>query len=187
MLQRSSFKMVRPTNKRYLMAVDICGSMFHGRKTSGCRYLSSADASCLVLMALAQAESEKLTALAFSKDGLEEIEVSKEMSHGEVLKKLREIPMGTVDQASPLLWAKEKKKSFDVILICTDNQTQPDTHPVDAFKDYRKTMDLPQARLVMCAFSSKDNFPSDEPDVLHIAGFNDKVLHVIQNFACGIF
>ncbi|XP_076315443.1 RNA-binding protein Ro60-like [Tachypleus tridentatus] len=146
MLQRSSFKMVRPTNKRYLMAVDICGSMFHGRKTSGCRYLSSADASCLVLMALAQAESEKLTALAFSKDGLEEIEVSKEMSHGEVLKKLREIPMGTVDQASPLLWAKEKKKSFDVILICTDNQTQPDTHPVDAFKDYRKTMDLPQAR-----------------------------------------
>ncbi|XP_013775576.1 60 kDa SS-A/Ro ribonucleoprotein-like [Limulus polyphemus] len=189
MLQRSSFKMVQSTNKRYLVAIDIRGSMFHGRKTSGCRYLCSADAACLVLMALAQAESGRLTTLVFSKDGLEEIEVDKEMSHGDVFKKLRETPMGTVNLAGPLQWAKEKKKSFDVILICTDNQIQPEVHPVDAFKDYRKDLDLPQARLVVCAFSSKDNFlaPSDDPDVLHVAGFDENVLQVIQDFACGVF
>ncbi|XP_013774966.1 60 kDa SS-A/Ro ribonucleoprotein-like [Limulus polyphemus] len=189
-LHLASFKMVPSTGKRYLVAVDVRNSMVHGKKTLGCRYVSPADAACLILMALSRAESGKVTALAFSKDGLKDIEINNKMTHNDFFRRLRETPMGPVNVAAPLQWAQEKKKTFDVILVCTANQIQSgDVHPADAFKEYRLNLKLPQARFIVCAFSSGEFSlaPPDEPGMLDIAGFSEKVLQVIQDFARGVF
>ncbi|XP_076359481.1 RNA-binding protein Ro60-like isoform X2 [Tachypleus tridentatus] len=185
-----SKEMVPSTGKRYLVAIDVRNSMVHGKKTLGCQYVSPADAACLILMALSRAESGKVTALAFSKDGLKDIEINNKMTHNDFFRRLRETPMGPVNVAAPLQWAQDKKKPFDVILVCTANQIQSgDVHPADAFKEYRLNLKLPQARFIVCAFSSGEFSlaPPNEPGMLDVAGFSDKVLQVIQDFARGVF
>ncbi|CAN7993200.1 unnamed protein product [Ixodes hexagonus] len=187
-LHVSSFKTVVSTGKRYLVAVDVRSPMAHGR-TVGLGALTPAEASGLLLQALARAETN-VTALAFSARGLVDMEINNKMTLADISRRMRETPMGPVNVSLPLRWAREQKRLFDVFLVCTDNQTQTwDVHPAEALKEYREALNLPQAQLVTCAMCSHgfSLAPPDEFGMLDIAGFDVNVLRIIQDFALGLF
>ncbi|XP_067144663.1 RNA-binding protein RO60 [Centruroides vittatus] len=189
-LHMASFKMVPSTGKRYLVAVDVRNPMDHNRIVIGGVNLSPSDASALLIMALVRAEGQNVAAVAFSTKGMANIDINNKMTLSDISCRMRETPMGPVNMAAPLQWAQERKRYFDIIIVCTDNQTQPgDVHPAEALKEYRKAFNLPQTRFVICAMSSQgfSLAPPDEPGMLDIAGFNVKTLQVIQDFARGIF
>lgn len=188
-LHMASFKMVPSTGKRYLIAVDVRNPMVHSRTVGGAN-LTPSDATALLLMALVRAEGQNVVAIAFSNKGMANIDINNKMTLSDITRRMRETPMGPVNMAAPLQWAQEKKRYFDIIIVCTDNQTQPgDVHPAEALKEYRKTFNLPQTRFIVCAMSSQgfSLAPPDEPGMLDIAGCNVKILQVIQDFARGIF
>lgn len=187
-LHVSSFKTVPTTGKRYLVAVDVRSPMAHGR-TVGLGALTPAEASGLLLQALARAETG-VTALAFSARGLVDMEINNKMTLSDISRRMRETPMGPVNVSLPLRWAREQKRPFDLFLVCTDNQTQAwDVHPAEALKEYREALNLPQAQLVTCAMCSHgfSLAPPDEFGMLDIAGFDTNVLRIIQDFASGLF
>ncbi|XP_029829834.2 60 kDa SS-A/Ro ribonucleoprotein [Ixodes scapularis] len=187
-LHVSSFKTLPTTGKRYLVAVDVRSPMAHGR-TVGLGALTPAEASGLLLQALARAETG-VTALAFSARGLVDMEINNKMTLSDISRRMRETPMGPVNVSLPLRWAREQKRPFDLFLVCTDNQTQAwDVHPAEALKEYREALNLPQAQLVTCAMCSHgfSLAPPDEFGMLDIAGFDTNVLRIIQDFASGLF
>lgn len=187
-LHVASFKTVPTTGKRYLVAVDVRSPMAHSRAV-GLGALTPAEASGLVLQALARAETS-VTALAFSARGLVDMEVNNKMTLADISRRMRETPMGPVNVSSPLRWAQEQRRPVDLFLVCTDNQTQTwDVHPAEALKEYRDALNLPQARLVTCAMCSHgfSLTPPDEFGMLDIAGFDTSILRLVQDFACGLF
>lgn len=180
---------VSPTGKRYLVAVDVRGPMAHGRALGLGGAVTPAEASALVLQALLKT-GDPVTAVAFSARGLTTLAVDAETSLADISRRMRETPMGPVDVSLPLRWAKEESRSFDVVLVCTDNQTQGWTsHPAQALKEYREACKLPQARFVVCAMCSR-GFSLAAPDelgMLDIAGCDGNTLQLIQDFARGDF
>ncbi|KAH7948159.1 hypothetical protein HPB52_018861 [Rhipicephalus sanguineus] len=99
-------------------------------------------------------------------------------------------PMGAVDVSLPLRWAREQKHLFDLVLVCTDNQTQSwSIHPAQALKEYRESCSLPDTRFIVCAMCSQgfSLAPPDELGMLDMAGCDSHTLQLIQDFAKGDF
>lgn len=187
-LHEHSFKAVSPTGKRYLVAVDVRGPMTHGR-TRGLDGLTPAEVSALMLQALVRT-GDTITAVAFSARGLTPLDVDSQMNLADISRRMRETPMGPVDVSLPLRWAREQKHLFDLVLVCTDNQTQSwSVHPAQALKEYRESCSLPDTRFVVCAMCSQgfSLAPPDELGMLDIAGCDGHTLQLIQDFATGNF
>lgn len=188
-LHQHSFKAVSPSGKRYLVAVDVRGPMAHGRALGLGGAVTPAEASALVLQALLKT-GDPVTAVAFSARGLTTLAVDAETSLADISRRMRETPMGPVDVSLPLRWAKEEGRPYDVVLVCTDNQTQGwASHPAQALKEYREACKLPQARFVVCAMCSRgfSLAAPDEMGMLDIAGCDGNTLQLIQDFARGDF
>ncbi|KAL3214483.1 hypothetical protein MRX96_051472 [Rhipicephalus microplus] len=176
-LHEHSFKAVSPTGKRYLVAVDVRGPMTHGR-TRGLDGLTPAEVSALMLQALVRT-GDAVTAAAFSARGLTLLEVDGQMSLADISRHMRETPMGPVDVSLPLRWAREQKQLFDLVLVCTDNQTQSwSVHPAQALKEF-----------IVCAMCSQgfSLAPPNELGMLDMAGCDSHTLQLIQDFARGNF
>lgn len=187
-LHEHSFKAVSPTGKRYLVAVDVRGPMTHGR-TRGLDGLTPAEVSALMLQALVRT-GDAVTAVAFSARGLTPLDVDGQMSLADISRRMRETPMGAVDVSLPLRWAREQKHLFDLVLVCTDNQTQSwSIHPAQALKEYRESCSLPDTRFIVCAMCSQgfSLAPPDELGMLDMAGCDSHTLQLIQDFAKGDF
>jgi 60 kDa SS-A/Ro ribonucleoprotein len=179
-----SLKCVTSNQKRWMLAVDVRNPMVHSH-VYGCRTVSPAVASTIMVMSLVNTEQE-LMVTAYAMRDMAILDINKEVGLPEILKRMRETPMGPVNCSRPLIWAKEQQKSFDVIVVCTDNPPPcGDIPTLEALQQYRQTLQLPQAKLVVCALASKSfTEPTlHEPGVLYIAGFSPEVLPLIQTFA----
>ncbi|XP_060069802.1 RNA-binding protein Ro60-like [Ylistrum balloti] len=98
----------------------------------------------------------------------------------------RGVPPPPCDIAGPIKWASENKKAVDVFLILTDNRDKStgNVSPQDALQQYRKDMDMPNAKMVTCGFTSSTMWVAEQNDkgMLDIAGFDLTVPNVIHNF-----
>ncbi|XP_077488713.1 RNA-binding protein Ro60-like isoform X1 [Amblyomma americanum] len=187
-LHEHSFKAVPATGKRFLVAVDVRGPMAHGR-VRGLDGVTPAEASALLLQALVRT-GDAVTALAFAARGLVQLEVDARMSLADISRRMRETPMGPVDVSLPLRWAKEQGRSFDLVLVCTDNQTQSfAVHPAQALREYREACSLPGTRFAVCAMCSQgfSLAPPDELGMLDVAGCDGRTLQLLQDFSSGRF
>ncbi|KAK8764109.1 hypothetical protein V5799_033282, partial [Amblyomma americanum] len=183
-LHEHSFKAVPATGKRFLVAVDVRGPMAHGR-VRGLDGVTPAEASALLLQALVRT-GDAVTALAFAARGLVQLEVDARMSLADISRRMRETPMGPVDVSLPLRWAKEQGRSFDLVLVCTDNQTQSfAVHPAQALREYREACSLPGTRFAVCAMCSQgfSLAPPDELGMLDRSVLRAPCLKLILNKA----
>ncbi|XP_050027151.1 RNA-binding protein Ro60 [Dermacentor andersoni] len=187
-LHEHSFRAVPPNGMRYLVAVDVRGPMTHAR-TRGLDGLTPAEVSALLLQALVRSR-DAITAVAFSARGLAPLDLDAQMSLADISRRLRETPMGPVDVSLPLQWAREQKRVFDLVLVCTDNQTQSwSVHPAQALKEYQESCNIRGLRFAVCAMCSQgfSLAPPDELNMLDIAGCDSRTIHLIKDFATGLF
>lgn len=201
----AAFDAVEPTNKRWLLALDVSGSM-GGSFIAGTR-LSCREASGA--MALVTASTEKrhaiigFTGRGFtvsgarpshwggirgSGSGVEPLAISPKQRLDNVTKYLHKLPMGPTDCALPMIYAMENKIEADVFLVYTDNETwhSPDIHPCQALEQYRQKMGIP-AKLIVCSMLANPFTIADPNDAgtLDVVGFDTNVPAIMRDFVVG--
>lgn len=178
-----AFGAVKPTEKRYLLGVDVSGSMSQytvaGTPLSACE---AATAMALVTMATEDA----VTPMAFS-DKFRQLQITPKMRLKDALKHTQDRNFGGTDCALPMQYALEAKLEVDVFVVYTDNETWAgQVHPTQALKLYRDRMGIPAKMIVigLCSNGFTIADPKD-PGMLDVVGFDTSVPQAMREFVVG--
>jgi 60 kDa SS-A/Ro ribonucleoprotein len=177
-----SFKNIESTGKRYLLALDISGSMHAGR-VCGIDCMSSIEISCAMAMIIDSIEPN-CDIMSFSTE-FQKLNINNNDSLEQNIYNLMNLDFGATDCSLPMLWSIENKKNYDAIIIFTDSETNSNfLNPSDALKEYRKKMNN-NCKLIVIA-TCANNFsladPCDPFGMLDIAGFNADTPNIINDF-----
>jgi 60 kDa SS-A/Ro ribonucleoprotein len=180
-----SFSGLEPTNKKWLIAVDVSGSMSWGNLASSA--LTPREGSAALAMAQLRV-GDKAEVVAFS-HGMVPVDIDPDMRLDRVLQEFSRIPMGGTDCALPMTYAQENDLDVDAFMVLTDSETWAGrVHPSEALKSYRQTHN-PGARLIVNGMIS-NNFSIADPDdegMLDVVGFDSAAPQIMQDFARGAF
>lgn len=178
-----AFENVEPTGKRFLVGVDVSGSMSFSSGLPG--GLSPCEIAAAMSMIWAATEST-VEVKGFA-DRFVDLGFTRKMSLTDAMKKAQKNNFGRTDCSLPMVWAAQQKHEYDVFIVITDNETYyGDVHPKVALANYRKEF-VKDARQIVMA-TSASNFSIADPNdqlALDIAGFSADVPQVIAAFIGG--
>lgn len=183
----ASFAQLEPTGQRYMLALDISGSMsWHPIANM---VLTPREASAAMAMATAAVE-QNYTVVGFTSsngynNGISPLNISPRQRLDDVLAEVSRYRMGGTDCALPMLAALDRKIMVDTFVIYTDGQTWAGSiHPHEALRLYRERMN-PRAKLVFTNMEATETSLADPTDtgILDISGFDAAVPTLIGEFA----
>jgi 60 kDa SS-A/Ro ribonucleoprotein len=193
-----AFGNVEPAGKRWVLALDVSGSMECGA-VAGVPGLTPRVASAAMALITAAKEPQH-TMVGFTSagngyggqwgggtSGLTPLAISSRQRLDDVLKKISNLPFGGTDCALPMLWAMKNKVEAEVFVIYTDSETWAGkVHPTQALRQYREKMGI-AARLVVVGMVSNDFTIADPNDagMLDVVGFDSATPQLISDFAGG--
>jgi 60 kDa SS-A/Ro ribonucleoprotein len=178
-----SFGAVTPTGKRFVLGLDVSGSMgFQPIANSSITPMQGAAAMAMVTMRT----EKRCSPMAFS-HRLVPTGITAADSLETVLRKMESIPMGGTDCALPMIWALENGVDADVFIVYTDNETWAGaTTPADALRQYRASSGI-DAKLIVVGMTS-GGFSIADPDdagMMDVVGFDSNAPSVMQDFVTG--
>jgi 60 kDa SS-A/Ro ribonucleoprotein len=177
-----AFDNVEATGKRWLLGVDVSGSMSSGA-VAGVAGMTPRVAAAA--MTLVTAATEPKHVIMSFQDRFMPLGISPGERLDDVVRKTDRLPFGRTDCALPMLYATERGIPVDVFVVYTDSETWfGRVHPVQALQQYRQTMGIP-ARLIVVAFVA-NRFSIADPDdggMLDVVGFDTAVPSLIRDFA----
>jgi 60 kDa SS-A/Ro ribonucleoprotein len=177
----ATFQNVEPTGKRWLLALDVSGSMAMGT-VAGVPGLTPRVASAAMALITAATEQHH-TFLGFAHQ-LIPLAISPRQRLDDVVAAISGIPFGGTDCALPMLWAIEHKAKVDVFVVFTDSETWfGKIHPMQALRQYRETLGI-RAKLIVVGMTS-NGFTIADPDdagALDVVGFDSAVPSVMADF-----
>ena len=176
-----SFGTIESTGKRYLLALDVSGSM--GWSTAMGVPCSSVAAA--MAMVTARTESD-YRVMGFANE-FRDLGISAKQRLDDVVRATSGLTFGSTDCAMPMLWAKENGIKVDVFAVYTDDETWAgDTHPHVALELYRQKMGINAKQVVvgMTATNFTIADPTD-PGTLDVVGMDSSVPGLISDFAAG--
>jgi 60 kDa SS-A/Ro ribonucleoprotein len=197
----TAFENVESTGKRFLLALDVSGSMAAGM-VAGVPGLTPRDASAALALVTEATETRYETVGFFAArggwkagsqrfrgrdDGITPLAISPRQRLDDAIRTVSDLPFGGTDIALPMLYALAYDREVDLFVILTDNETWAgEIHPAQALAEYRRASDI-DARLVTVgmvsnAFSVAD--PND-PGQLDVVGFDTATPQLIADFARG--
>ncbi|KAJ3102074.1 60 kDa SS-A/Ro ribonucleoprotein [Phlyctochytrium planicorne] len=159
----ASFEFVEPTQKRFLLGIDVSGSMTW-TAVGGSNIMCSAAAAT---MAMTFVRTELRTHTM-------DLGVTAANSLSKVLTKVTNLTFGAPDCAVPMTYALQHKLEVDVFIIFTDSETYAGKiHPAEALRMYRREMGIP-AKLVVFGMASNGFTIADPKDagMLDVCGFD---------------
>ena len=178
------FKYVEPTNKNYLLALDVSGSMGCGA-CAGAKSLTPRVGAAAMALAMANVEPN-YHILGFSHE-LVPVNIGRGCRLDQAIKAMERIPMGGTDCALPMVWALKNKVVVDTFCVYTDNETWfGNIHPSQALKEYRKHIN-PNAKLAVVGMTG-DKFTIADPKdggMLDLVGFDSFTPNIIAEFSKG--
>jgi 60 kDa SS-A/Ro ribonucleoprotein len=178
-----AFDVVEPTNKVFLHAVDISGSM-------SCGVVGSVNLTCCEIaatMALVTAKAEKNYAIRGFSTEFIDLGISSRDSFSSALKKANSNNFGATDASVAYDWAIKNKFKADVICFWTDNESWAGRkHPSVALKEYREKVnpDVKAVYVTLTPYRISLVDPKDE-ESWDLAGFDPGVPRLIQMLATG--
>jgi 60 kDa SS-A/Ro ribonucleoprotein len=191
----TAFGNVEPTGKRWLLALDVSGSMV-GSMIAGIPGLTAQVGTAAMALVTAAVEPQH-TMVAFSaasggfggmhgggESGLTRVNISPRQRLDDVIKTMQAIPMGGTDCALPMKWALKHKVEADVFVVYTDSETWAGTpHPAQALRLYRDKMDIP-ARMIVVGMTSNGFSIADPNDagMMDVVGFDPAVPQLMSDF-----
>jgi 60 kDa SS-A/Ro ribonucleoprotein len=180
-----AFKNVEPTGKRYMLALDVSGSMAGGM-IAGVPGLTPRDGAAAMSMVTARTE-QNYTTVAFQSQ-ITPLNISAKMRLDDVIKATSGLPFGGTDCAQPMLYALEKKIPVDVFVTYTDSETwaNPKLHPTQALHDYRQKMGIPAKMIVVGMVANQFSIadPNDGGS-LDVVGFDSSAPNIMADFVRG--
>ncbi len=182
----TSFGTVLPANKRFVLGLDISGSMMCGN-IAGVHALTPNLAS--TAMAMLTLRREKNSHIMGFSNSFRDVGIRASDSITAALKKTQNQSFGGTDCALPMLWALENGVQADVFVIYTDNETYfGKVHPFEALRRYRDKMGI-AARLVVVGMTATQFSIADPKDagMMDVVGFDSSAPNIISSFARGQF
>jgi 60 kDa SS-A/Ro ribonucleoprotein len=197
----TAFENVEPTGKRFLIALDVSGSMGSGW-VAGVPGLSPRDASAALALVTAATETRWETVGFFAgkggyrsgpsrfrglTDGITPVPISPRQRLDDAVRTVSDLPFGGTDCALPMLYALAYDREVDVFVILTDSETWAgDIHPAQALAEYRRASGI-DARLVTVGMVSNGFSIADpnDPGQLDVVGFDTATPRLIADFARG--
>ena len=193
-----SFGNITPTNKRWLLALDVSGSMSCGQ-IAGVPGLTPRVASAAMALITGATESRHAI-VGFTcasggyggqwgggDSGLTPLSISPRQRLDKVVKEISNLPFGGTDCALPMMWAMKNKVEADVFVIYTDSETwHGKIHPAQALAQYREKTGI-AARLVVVGMVANKFSIADPNDagMLDVVGFDTATPQLISDFAIG--
>lgn len=197
----TSFGNVEKTGKRFLLALDVSGSMTGG-SVAGVPNLTPRDAAAALALVTANVEPMYETVGFFSgsggykspgrmhygyEDGLTPLTISPRQRLTDAVKAVSDLPFGGTDCALPMLYAMDRGREVDAFVIYTDSETWAGgVHPAQALREYRRQSGI-DARLIVVGMVS-NGFTIADPDdagMMDVVGFDTATPNLIGDFAAG--
>jgi 60 kDa SS-A/Ro ribonucleoprotein len=190
-----AFAFVEPTGKRFMLALDVSGSMSQGNVAG--TPLTPREASAAMALVTAKTE-ERYCVVGFTSGGggyggrwdsanaaLTQInKVNAKASLPEAIQAVSELSYGGTDCALPMIYAEKNKIEIDAFVIYTDSETWAGTpHPSQALRSYREKMGI-DAKLIVNGMVS-NNFTIADPNdrgMLDVVGFDTNVPVIMADF-----
>jgi 60 kDa SS-A/Ro ribonucleoprotein len=195
----AAFGSVPVTGKRFLLALDVSGSM--GAGISGLP-ITCREASAAIALVTLSVEANT-TVVGFTggdgrwsgytfpgrrtSDPLTQLTLSARQRLDDATAYVSRLPFGGTDCALPAKWATDRGHDFDAITIFTDSETWAGgVHPFQALQKYRGKVGHRVAQVVV-GMTATDFTIADpkDPDSLDVAGFDSAVPNLIADFAAG--
>ena len=176
-----AFKNVEPTNKRFVLGLDVSGSMGWD-SVAGVPGLTPAQGAAVMTMLTLKKEPFCLP-LAFTHQ-ISKLRLNASMNLDQVLKETNKHNFGGTDCAAPIIYALDNNIKADVFVIYTDNDTWAgDIHPFQALKQYRRETGI-NAKLIVVAFSGNEFSIADpsDPGMLDMVGFDSAAPQIMREF-----
>jgi 60 kDa SS-A/Ro ribonucleoprotein len=178
----AAFGNLTPTGKRWLLGLDVSGSMaapVAGTPMSCCEGATA--------MALVTARVEAEYSICAFADGLRPLPISARSRLDDALRLTRHVNFGGTDCSLPMRYALQRRLPVDAFVVLTDSETWAgDIHPVQALRQYRERMGIP-ARLIVVGMVS-NGFTIADPDdggMMDVVGFDAAVPQLMADFLRG--
>ncbi|XP_061192271.1 RNA-binding protein RO60-like [Saccostrea echinata] len=183
-----SFINIKPTKKRFLLALDISKAMEESVNVVGAPTLQALEVAAF-MSTLAIKTENNCEAIVFKGENVDVLPVSSSNTIEEVTENIRTLahPMTDIpaDPSWPFKYAIEKKKEYDIFVIYTDsNASLGNPHPSQALQFYRQATGNKEVRLVVCNLACSDVSIGDteDPLTLTVCGFDSYVPQIISDF-----
>ncbi|KNE71960.1 hypothetical protein AMAG_16383 [Allomyces macrogynus ATCC 38327] len=182
-----SFKAVVPTGKRYLVAIDVSGSMGWSNVMNSA-VMTSRDAAAALAMTLVR--TEPLCDVVAFTTTLTPFPLSKDDTLSDVQQRGDDMPFGGTDCAQPMVYAMRERKSYDAFVVLTDSETwYGSIHPAKALRQYRAAPEfgVADAKLAVIAFEASNRSIADpkDPGMMDMVGFDSSGPEVLRSFVMG--
>lgn len=195
-----SFANVEPTGKRFVLALDVSGSMGQGSVAgSG---LTPREASAAMALVTAKTE-QRVYVVGFTASatggrygGMHDSGqatltaipgINARASLTEAVRAVSSLPFGGTDCALPMLVAEKEKLDVDAFVILTDNETWAGhIHPAQALRSYRQARGI-DAKVVVMGMTATEFTIADPNDkgMLDVVGFDANVPAIMSDFVKG--
>ncbi len=177
----SAFANVEPTGKRFLLGVDVSGSM-SGGGCVGSPFITPREAAGVMAMVVARTEKNSFVH-GFSNTFVP-LNISPNDSLPTVLRTMSGLPFATTRCALPMEYARKAGINVDVFCIFTDNETNCGPHPSTALNDYRKSSGI-KSKLAVFGFTNSNFSIADPSDngMLDFVGFDAHTPLLLADFA----
>lgn len=188
---RQSFGNITPTGKRYMLGLDVSGSM-SSFMCAGAKNITPREGSvAMALMTLYAEGAENVHIYGFSNTFYNfNGKVRPDMTVQDAIK-ATDVPFGATDCALPMTEALKMYRQngivFDVFCVYTDSETYaPTVHPQVALEVYRKETGI-DAKLIVVGMTSNCLTIADPKDknTLNLSGFDTSTPELISMFVRG--
>jgi 60 kDa SS-A/Ro ribonucleoprotein len=193
-----AYPAVEPTGKRWLLGLDVSGSM--GSANCAGLNITAREAAAALALVIANTEPRHqivgFTAGSPSQRGgwtgygtaLRELAISPRQRLSDAVRVVSGLPFGNTDCALPMQYALTQGLEIDTFVVITDNETWYGTeHPHQALAKYRGRVN-PNAKLIVLAMTATNFTIADPTDagMLDIAGLDAAVPTLVSDFARGL-
>lgn len=176
------FKVIRPAEKRTLLALDVSGSM-----SAECGTLGFSCAEGSTVMAMATARREPNYHIMGFGDSFRNLGITANDTLHSAMHKAYRGTFGNTDCSLPMIWAAKNKIDVDTFVVYTDNETWAGrAHPHTALRDYRQARGI-DAKLVVVGMTATQFTIADPKDtgMLDVVGFDASAPATISDFSAG--
>jgi 60 kDa SS-A/Ro ribonucleoprotein len=180
----ASFRFVVPSGKRFVLALDVSGSMAFV-SIGGMGGLTPRDAAAA--MAMVTLRTEPMCRVMAFQDRFVPLDLRATDTLEQATKKTTGLPFGATDCSLPMEWARENGVEADVFVVYTDSETYAGkVHPSVALRQYRAATGI-DAKLIVVGMVSNGFTIADPTDagMLDIVGFDTAAPEIMNGFVSG--
>lgn len=182
-----SFGVLPRSKERYIVGVDVSGSMGSGTIAGLPGITPAVGAAAMAMATMATAPNSLVlgfTSGHHGEDGVTLLDISPRRRLDDVIKHMQSFRFGGTDAALPIQYAHNKGLDIDKFVTITDNETWAGRiHPAEALRQYRQ-LHSNRGKLVVVGMTATEFTIADPNDagMLDIAGFDTAAPSVIANF-----